>query len=93
MSPRPCKQRRINGRPNSFLFKPAGIPAKELEELELTLEEFEALRLKDFLGLEQIECAQKMNVSQPTFHRLVVCARQKLSDCIVNGKVIKIKKN
>ena len=47
------------------------------------------MRLKDLEGLEQEECAKKMNISQPTFHRLVLSARKKISDAIVNGKAIK----
>ena len=42
------------------------------------------------LGLEQEAAAKKMNISQPTFHRLVLDARKKLADAIVNGKAIKI---
>lgn len=61
-----------------------------LEESILTVDEFEAIRLKDLLGLEQEECAKKMNISQPTFHRLISTARKKIADAIVNGKAIKI---
>jgi len=48
------------------------------------------VRLKDLEGLEQEECAKKMNIFQPTFHRLVLSARKKISDAIVNGKAIKM---
>lgn len=88
--PRPRNRRRIRGKPNSSYFKPAGIRKIELEEVILSKEEFEAIRLKDFLQLEQIECAMQMEVSQPTFHRLIIEARKKISDSIVNGKAIKI---
>ena len=88
--PRPCKRRRIMGRPNSSYFKPAGIRKRELEESLLTIAEFEAIRLKDMLNLEQNECAEKMNISQPTFHRIILSARKKMADAIVNGKAIKI---
>lgn len=88
--PRPCKRRRIRGRPNSFYFKPAGIRKIELDEIELTKAEFEAIRLKDFLELDQKECAEKIEVSQPTFHRLINSARKKISEAIVKGKAIKI---
>jgi uncharacterized protein len=88
--PRPCKRRRVGNLPNSSYFKPAGIPKFKLEESLLNVEEFEAIKLKDYLGLEQKECAQRMEVSQPTFHRLVLTARKKISDAIVNGKAIKI---
>ena len=91
--PRPRNMRRVRGNPNSTYFKPAGIPKFKLEESLLEMEEFEALRLKDFLGLEQKECAKQMNISQPTFHRLIIEARKKLADAIINGKAIEIRKN
>jgi len=78
--------------PNSLYFKPAGIRKIELEESVLTIEEFEAIRLKDNMKLEQKECAQKMEISQPTFHRLLLSARNKVADAIVNGKALKIEK-
>jgi len=80
----------VNLEPNVTYFKPRGIPLVELEEVILQVDEFEAVRLKDLGGLEQEECAKKMNISQPTFHRLVLSARKKISDAIVNGKAIKI---
>ena len=86
--PRLC--RRVNFNPNITYFKPRGVPLVELDEVILAVDEFEAIRLKDLEGLEQGECATKMNISQPTFHRLVVSARKKISDAIVNGKAIKI---
>jgi uncharacterized protein len=88
--PRPCKRRRVRGRPNSSYFKPAGIRKIDLDEVSLAKDEFESVRLKDFLELDQNECAEKMEISQPTFHRLVVSARKKIADAIVNGKAIKI---
>lgn len=88
--PRPCKRRRVRGRPNSSYFKPAGKRKIELDESILSREEFEAIRLKDFLELEQNNCAEKMEISQSTFHRLISCARKKIADAIVNGKAIKI---
>jgi hypothetical protein len=48
------------------------------------------VRLNDLEGMDQIEAAKKMEISQPTFHRLVVCARKKIADAIVNGKAIKV---
>jgi len=87
---RPHKCRRVNLEPNVTYFKPRGIPLVELEEVILQVDEFEAVRLKDLEGLDQEECAKKMNISQPTFHRLVLSARKKISDAIVNGKAIKI---
>jgi len=90
--PRPFKRRRIEGLPNIYFFKPAGIRKLDLEEIVLNKDEFEALRLKDLLNLEQKECAEKMNISQPTFHRILSSARSKIADSIINGKAIRIEK-
>ena len=86
--PRLC--RRVKFNPEITYFKPRGIPLRELKEVILPVDEYEAVRLKDLEGLEQEECAKKMNVSQPTFHRLVLSARKKIADAIINGKAIKI---
>lgn len=85
--------RRIRGNPNSVYFKPAGIRMVELESIILAMDEFEALRLKDYENVEQEEAAKKMNISQPTFHRILLSARRKISDAIINGKAIKIEKD
>ena len=88
--PRPRLCRRIWFKPNITHFKPAGVRLIDLDESVLSMDEFEAVRLKDFEGLDQVEAAKKMKISQPTFHRLIVDARKKLADAIVNGKAIKI---
>ena len=62
----------------------------ELEESIVTFDEFEAVRLKDLEEMEETEAAKKMNISQPTFNRLVRLARKKIADAIVNGKAIRI---
>lgn len=87
---RPMMCRRVRCNPDITYFKPRGVPMRELEESILRVDEFEAVRLKDLEGLEQEECAKKMSISQPTFHRLVVSARKKIADAIINGKAIKI---
>ncbi len=88
--PRPIKWRRVDSIPAVTHFKPAGIPLHALEEVNLTVEEAEAIRLKDLQGLEQEECAQKMQISRPTFHRVLESARKKLADALLNGKAIRI---
>jgi predicted DNA-binding protein (UPF0251 family) len=88
--PRPRRYRIVGLMPSVVFFKPAGIPMADLKYSILTVDEFEAVRLKDMLGMEQEECAKKMKISQPTFHRLVLSARKRLADAIVNGKAIKI---
>ncbi len=54
------------------------------------MEELEAIRLKDLEGLEQGECAEKMEVSRPTFQRILILAREKIADSLINGKAINI---
>jgi len=71
-------------------FKPAGIPLVNLKEVRLSVEEAEAIRLKDIEGLEQEDCAQKMSVSRPTFARILLAARQKIADTLLNGKALRI---
>jgi uncharacterized protein len=87
---RPIKCRRVDSIPGSNYFKPAGIPLRELEEVEITIEEVEAIRLKDLEGLEQEQGADKMNISRPTFQRILSSARQKIADVILNGKAMRI---
>lgn len=87
---RPLRCRRVWSIPEFTYFKPAGIRMKELDEVVLTVDEFEAIRLKDLDGLEQEQVAEKMNISQPTLHRLLLSARKKISEAIVKGKAIKI---
>ncbi len=62
--PRPRKCRRVVFMPEVTYFKPAGIPLRDLDEVRLSVEEAEAVRLKDLEGLEQQQCAEKMNVSR-----------------------------
>ncbi|MFW6231079.1 MAG: DUF134 domain-containing protein [Nanoarchaeota archaeon] len=80
----------MGGKPRTPLFKPAGIPAKDLQEIRCSAEEFEALRLKDYLGNDQVACAERMGISQPTFHRILRTARHKISRAIVEGSAISI---
>lgn len=87
---RPFKCRRVVSMPGVTYFKPAGIPLRSLEEIRLSVEEAEALRLKDLEGLEQEQGAEKMNVSRPTFQRILASARKKMADALLNGKAIRI---
>lgn len=87
---RPFKCRRVAFMPGVTYFKPAGIPLRALEEIRLTVEEAEAIRLKDLDGLEQEEGAEKMNISRPTFQRVLASARQKIADALLKGKAIRI---
>jgi len=76
--------------PEATYFKPAGIPLRVLDEVRLSVEEAEAIRLKDLEGLEQEQGAEKMNISRPTFQRVLASARQKIADALLNSKAIRI---
>jgi len=88
--PRPIKWRRVSFMPEVTYFKPAGIPLRALGEVCLSVEEMEAIRLKDAEGLEQEQAAEKMNISRPTFQRVLNSARQKVAGALLNGKAIRI---
>ena len=89
--PRPCKCRRVCGNPAADYFKPRGIPVCDLQEICLTLDEFEAVRLADLEGLYQEDAAKKMNVSRQTFGNIIESAHKKIADAIINAKALKIK--
>ena len=88
--PRPRLCRKVSFQPDVTFFKPAGVRLSELEIVIIAVEEFEAVRLKDLEGLEQEKCSKKMGISQPTFHRLLLSARTKIADALVNGKAMRI---
>ena len=88
--PRPFKCRRVCGTPGADYFKPRGIPLSDLQEVGLTLDEFEAIRLADLDGLKQVDAAKRLKISRPTFSRIVASARNKIADGLVNIKALRI---
>lgn len=74
-------------------FKPRGIPLVQLDEVVLNLDELEAIRLADYEGLYHEQAAEKMNISRPTFGRILSEARRKVAEVIVEGKALNIKKD
>lgn len=87
---RPRIRRRISSMPNVTYFKPAGVRIAELDEVILTVDEYEAVKLIDLEGIEQNKACKQMKISQPTLSRLLKSARKKLSQAIIQGKAIKI---
>jgi len=87
---RPKLCRKIRFDPDVIYFKPQGIPMRMLDEIELTTEEVEALRLKNIKNLDQIECAKLMKTSRSTFQRILTSAYKKVTKALVKGKAIKI---
>lgn len=88
--PRKPKCRRVESLPNVTYFKPAGIPLRYLEEVSLSVEEIEAIRLRDIEGFDQEQAAKRMNISRPTFQRILSSSRKKIADALLNGKAIRI---
>ena len=88
--PRPQKKRSVNFPPSWTSFKPVGIRSKELETISLGLDEFEAIRLADYEGLDHAESAVLMEISRSTFSRLVERARQKVAVFIIEGQRLQI---
>lgn len=88
--PRPRRLRRVNFSPKVTYFKPQGVPLRELKIVELSVEETDALRLKNVKKLSQVECAKEMHTSQSTFQRVLTIAEEKISMALVDGCAIRI---
>ena len=89
---RPIKSRWVFFEPNVTYFKPRAMPLSVLEEVELGIDELEALRFCDLMNLEQTEAAKKMKVSQSTLQRILTSAHKKIAEALIEGKAIKIVK-
>jgi predicted DNA-binding protein (UPF0251 family) len=88
--PRPQNNRIVNKPPLFIEFKPIGAPAISLSKINLTLDEYEAIRLADYKGFNHEEAADQMHISRSTFSRLIVTARKKFADFMINGKILSI---
>lgn len=87
---RPKYCRRVGCIPGVKLFIPDGVPASECDEIVLSFDEFEALRLADLEGLYQEQCAGMMNVSRQTFGRIIESAHRKIAEALIHGRGLKI---
>lgn len=88
--PRPTKYRTVEFFPEDTYFVPWGKPKCEIEEVDLKVEELEAMRLKDIIGLNQEECADRMHVSRQTFQNIIDSARKKVAVALTEGNAIRI---
>lgn len=89
--PRPRRFRRIFKEPSVQSFIPDKNDVNEYCPLKITLEEFEAIRLRDYQEIQQKKAADIMDISQPTFHRTLSSARKKITRALVEGIIIQIK--
>jgi len=86
---RPKKYRIVKVDPKISQFSPRGKPGRP-NEVELKMDEFEALRLADYQGLDQKEAAKSMRISQQTFSRILNRARSLIAKGITTGTAIRI---
>ena len=88
--PRPQENRIVHQPPLFSEFKPIGIRAQNIDRVSLSLDEFEAIRLADYNGLSHAEAAEEMEISRPTFSRLIEKARKKIAEFLLQGKMLTI---
>ena len=86
---RPVKRRRVCGLPETKEFSPCAEAAGEA--VELTVDEYESVRLIDYVGLTQEGCAAQMNVARTTVQAIYDSARKKIADTLVNGRRLLIR--
>lgn len=87
--PRPRKQKMICSLPRCNAFEPSGA-ARGSDPVQLSVEEFETIRLIDHENLDQAQCAGEMGVARSTVQRLYTDARQKIAQCLVEGRALVI---
>jgi predicted DNA-binding protein (UPF0251 family) len=87
---RPMKRRKVCCLPESNRFGPLDSPADTENHVNMTVDEYEAIRLIDLEGFTQEECAKQMNIARSTVQGIYIEARKKLAESLVNGKVLLI---
>lgn len=85
--PRPKKCRMVGFLPSNPCFHPV---LENADEIILSIEEVETIRLSDYLDMDQDAAAESMNVSRGTFQRMINTAHQKVADALLHGKTIRI---
>jgi len=88
--PRNKKMRKCRGFANKITFKPAGAPLNMLKLVTIELDEFEAIRLCDYEGKNQIEASEVMHISRTTVQRLLNSGRKKIVGSILNSKILQV---
>ena len=88
--PRPQNNRIVNKPPLYIEFKPIGVPSISLKKVNLTLDEYEAIRLADYKRFNHEEAADQMNISRSVFSRLIDTARKKFAEFMIQGRILSI---
>jgi uncharacterized protein len=87
---RPRKWRKVCCLPGSARFGPLDAPNSEETRITMSVDEYETIRLIDLEGFTQEECAGHMHIARTTVQGIYNDARKKLSESLVNGKVLHI---
>jgi len=87
---RPKKVRNVCFEPEITFFKPRGIPLRDLSEVEINIDELEALRLINIEEMNQTDAAKEMKIHQSTLQRILKKANKKVSLALIEGKAIRI---
>ncbi|KUL20261.1 DUF134 domain-containing protein [Chlorobium limicola] len=87
---RPVKCRKVSCEAPYRVFRPAGSSADAFEEVVLSFDELEAIRLADVEGLYQEEAARQMNVSRQTFGNILASARHKVGEMLIYGRQLTV---
>lgn len=87
---RPRNNRIVKIPPIFNEFKPVGVVGRDLTKIYISLDEYEAVRLADKLGMSHLEASEEMNISRSTFSRLIESARNKIAEFIITGKMLTI---
>ena|SRR5690554_1699767 len=88
--PRPRKWRKVCGLPRSNRFGPLNNKIEKDHFVQMTIDEYETIRLIDLEGFTQEESAKQMHIARTTVQRIYNDARRKLAESLVLGKVLKI---
>jgi predicted DNA-binding protein (UPF0251 family) len=86
--PRPRKWRKVCCLPENSRFGPLDSTVNTDNYVQMTVDEYETIRLIDLHGFTQEECASQMNIARTTVQGIYNDARKKLADSLVNGKLL-----
>lgn len=88
--PRPKKWRTVCCLPDRKRFGPLDTTEDVIGTVNMTVDEYETIRLIDLEGLTQEECADQMEISRTTVQGIYDEARRKLAESLVQGNVLQI---
>ena len=88
--PRPVKDRKVCRLPRQCRFRPADSAEAAREEVVMSVEEYETIRLIDYQGFTQEECGRYMRIARTTVQEIYCSARRKLAETLVESRPLTI---